>query len=82
MKIGKHWPIVSLHYCGWDKTCRSVEGEFAMSDGTTLTVPANRRINLGWRRHFFYFNITDWSDRGRHTRSKDEYKRLRKGLTR
>lgn len=82
MHVGKNWPVLSVHYCGWDKTCQLASGRLVFDDGTVLEVPPNRRINIGLGRHHWWINITQWSDRGHHSRDKDDYRRLRRGETR
>ena len=73
MHIGKNWPVVSIHYCGWDKECRDLDSFIGYR---------NRRLNLGFRRHFWWVDLVRWSDRGSHHRTPEDYRRLRQGLSR
>jgi hypothetical protein len=82
MHIGKPWPFFRLHYCGWDKDCQLGQGEWIWPDGTVYSQGPNRRINLGLGRHFMWIDLVHWGDRGRHSRSREDYRRLRRGLSR
>jgi hypothetical protein len=46
-----------IHYCGWDRECRK---NTDWGDGPL------HRVNISVGKHYWYFNLKDWRDRGYH----------------